>query len=169
MIYKLSRLRARAVQTARKHRVRCIEFPPEQDTWKPRSSLLQDISDVVRACESVETPNLDASDILCAFVVNETIDYGVVVKCHHDDETKSDDDVVVIFHHDHENESVVVMNVLHHNYENESVVANVYHHDHENEIVVVDLHHDQKNESVVIDPHHDHVNGSGVAVSTRHE
>uniref|UniRef100_A0AAV1UM88 Uncharacterized protein n=1 Tax=Peronospora matthiolae TaxID=2874970 RepID=A0AAV1UM88_9STRA len=86
-----------------------------------------------------------------------------------DNETKSEDDVVVKDHHDHENESLVVTNVLHHDYENESFVANVYHQLNEKKIVLVDMHHDHENVSVVMDPDHDHVSESGVAASTRHK
>uniref|UniRef100_A0AAV1VHQ6 Uncharacterized protein n=1 Tax=Peronospora matthiolae TaxID=2874970 RepID=A0AAV1VHQ6_9STRA len=133
-------------------------FYPSKIRGNFRSSLLQDVPDVVKAYESVDTPILYASDNVCVLVANEneTIDDGVVVKCQHDDETKSDDDVVMKDHYDHDHESVVVMNLLHHDYDKESVVENVHHHEHESAIVVVDMHHDHDNEIVVMDPHHDH-------------
>uniref|UniRef100_A0AAV1TSN5 Chromo domain-containing protein n=1 Tax=Peronospora matthiolae TaxID=2874970 RepID=A0AAV1TSN5_9STRA len=75
-----------ATPSARKYRVRWLGFPPEQDTWEPRSSLLRDVPNVLREYESVHTLCSDLFDELSVLAVseNKTNDYCVVVKRHHD-------------------------------------------------------------------------------------
>uniref|UniRef100_A0AAV1UH36 Uncharacterized protein n=1 Tax=Peronospora matthiolae TaxID=2874970 RepID=A0AAV1UH36_9STRA len=88
-------------------------------------------------------------DDLSVLVVreNETNDDCVVVKRHHDYETKSDcENVVVKRHHNNEMKN-----------DDENVVMNVYRHDHANE------------NSMTSAWHHDLENASGVASVTRHD
>uniref|UniRef100_A0AAV1UUW9 Integrase catalytic domain-containing protein n=1 Tax=Peronospora matthiolae TaxID=2874970 RepID=A0AAV1UUW9_9STRA len=144
-----SRLHERTVSTARKYRVRWLGFPPDRDTWEPCSSLLRDIPEVVRAYESVHTLGPDSVDELSVLTVseNETNDDCVVVKRHHDYETKSDcENVVVKRYCDDEIEK-----------DDENVVLNVYRQDHANE------------NDVASAWHHDPENASGVASVTRHD
>ena len=75
-------------------------------------------------------PDLSDDAIVLAVSENETNDDGIVVKRHHDNETKSDDENVAVnvFPHDHANENVVAI-VCHHDLDNASGVAISTRHD----------------------------------------
>ena len=112
----------RAVPSARKYRIRWLGFPPEQGTWEPRSSLLHEVPDVVRAYESMKPGYPDATAEVNVLVMNEN---GEAIHCVENENGGKNGNVVVnVYHHDHvyENEN-----------ENENVVVNVFHHGHENE------------------------------------
>uniref|UniRef100_A0AAV1U1C1 Secreted protein n=1 Tax=Peronospora matthiolae TaxID=2874970 RepID=A0AAV1U1C1_9STRA len=70
-----------------------------------------------------------ASIVVLAVSESETNADCVVVKRHHDYETKSnfENDVVSMYHHDHANENVVA-SVWHHVLENVGGVARLTHH-----------------------------------------
>ena len=61
----------RAVPSARKYRIRWLGFPPEQDTWEPRSSLLRKVPDVVRDYESMACGHPDVSIVVNVLAVSE--------------------------------------------------------------------------------------------------
>ena len=123
---------SRGIPPARKYRMRWLGFPPEQDTWEARSSLLREVPDVVQDYESMASVHPDAS-----------VDVNVLV-VHENDEVIH----TVEGDHDHENESVV-MDLFHRVYENESVVMDMDHHDYENGIAMrIAQHDDQANVSL---------------------
>lgn len=100
---------ARAVPSARRYRIRWLEFPPEQDTWEPRASLFREVPDVVQEYESSKSSQPVATADVNLFVANKN---GEAL-------------------HDGENGNCVAYRVL----ENEIVVAVAYRHDHGNEIL----------------------------------
>ena len=79
------------------------KFPPEQDTWEPRSALLRDVPDVVQLYKSMESVYSIANADVNALVIfesaeaihaveNENNDVNenvVVYACHHEHETRT--------------------------------------------------------------------------------
>ncbi|CAH0489286.1 unnamed protein product [Peronospora farinosa] len=94
----------RAVPSVRRYRVRWLGFPPEQDTWEPRSSLLRDVPDVVLSYEATKSGYSNAGEHANALVTNESGKEIHVVENENDDAN--------------ENDAV-----------NENVVVNTYYHD----------------------------------------
>ena len=94
-----------AAPYARKYRIRWLGFPPDQDTWEPRSSLPREIPDVFRAYELMESsyPDTPANDN--ALVVNESDKAIHDVAKGNDVEVKNV--VVTGYHHDRENETLL--------------------------------------------------------------
>ena len=94
----------RAVETVRKYRIRWIGFPPEQDMCKPRSLILPDVPDVVRAYESIESDYPDQTADMNVLVVHDVENGNCVI---HSVENEIDGEkenfVVNLYHHDHEN------------------------------------------------------------------
>ena len=78
------------------HQQYCIlwlGFPPEQDTWKPRSSLRRVLTDAVRSYESIESTYSDVVADVNVLVANES---------------ESDDENVVVSVNHHENETSMI-------------------------------------------------------------
>ncbi|KAE9017795.1 hypothetical protein PR001_g14304 [Phytophthora rubi] len=54
----------RGIPAARRYRVRWLGFPPDDDTWKPHSTLLRDVPDVVREYEDeIASENATVADL----------------------------------------------------------------------------------------------------------
>ena len=112
----------RAVPSARTYCIRWLGFPPEQDTWEPRSSLLREVPDVVQAYESMDLGLSDATADVNVLVADEN---GEAIHCVEIENGGENENFVVnAYHHDHEYEN---------ENKHENVVVNVFHHDHENE------------------------------------
>ena len=137
---------SRGIPPARKYRMRWLGFPPEQDTWEARSSLLREVPDVVQDYESMASVHPDASVDVNVLVVHENDEVIHTVEGDHDHENESV--VMDMFHRVYGNESVV-MDMDHRDYENESVVMDMDHHDYENGIAMrIAQHDDQANVSL---------------------
>ncbi|CAI5704106.1 unnamed protein product [Peronospora effusa] len=110
----------RAVPSVRRYRVRWLGFPPEQDTWEPRSSLLRDVPDVVLSYEATKSDYSKAGEHANALVTNESDKEIHVVGNENDD--ANDEDVA------NENDAVNENDVANENDAvNKNVAVNTYH------------------------------------------
>ena len=95
----------RAFLSARKYPIRWLEFLPVQNAWDSRSSLLCEITDVVRAYELMESSYPDTPANVNVLAVNEND------KMRHDVENSNDvkieNIVVTRYDHDRENEALM--------------------------------------------------------------
>ena len=97
--------RRAVIPSARKYRVRWLGFHPAQDTWQPRSSLVHDVPDVIRAYELMDSSNPDMLANVNALVVNDNDKMTYDVK--NENDVKVENIVAARFHQDHENETLI--------------------------------------------------------------
>ena len=93
----------RAVPSACKYCVRWLGFPLGQDTWEPRSSLLRDVPDVVRAYELMGSFHPDMLAKFDALIHHES--KMVMQDVENENNAETENVVMTSFHHDRANEN----------------------------------------------------------------